>query len=160
MSVQQSFYALEADVRTLFEPPGPLAFLAVEPLDPSPTGSPLFEIWPTFLAYLLPPGAAREEVAWRPLSGGRGRVVVQHSPVLELYVASGNVTLEPSRIYLGAAQVTPCRREAMAYFRRLQRQIVKWPRCLPSGQPVGPAAEAAVRAGVIRLVDGRQEQTM
>lgn len=160
MSVQQSFYALEADVRALFEPPGPLAFGAVEPLDPSPTGRPLFELWPTFLAYLLPPGAAREEVAWRPLSGGRGRVVVQHSPVLELYVASGSVTLEASRIYLGAAQVTPFRRETMAFFRRLQRQIVKWPRALPSGHPVGPAAEAAVRAGQLRLLDGRWEQTM
>lgn len=160
MSVQQGFYALEDDVRTLFEPPGPLAFLAVEPLDPSPAGRPLLELLPTFIAYLLPPGAAREEVAWRPLSGGRGRVVVQHSPVLELYIASGNVTLEPSRIYLGAAQVTPFRRETMAYFRRLQRQIVKWPPCFPSGHPVGPAAEAAARAGEVRLVDGRQEQTM
>lgn len=160
MSVQQSFYALDADVWSLFEAPGPRAFRAVEGLTPSPRGLPLMEIWPTFIAYILPPGADADEVVWRDLGARGGRVVAEHSPVVELSVATAGVTLAPSRIWLGATQITPFRREAMLLFKGLQRRIVAWPRALPSGYPVGPAAAAEVRAGALRLVDGIVEQRL
>ena len=161
MSVQVNFYALEDDIWSLFQRPVPLAFRAVEALDPPPSGHPLADLWPTFIAYLLPPGAASDEVTWRPLKSGGGRVVAEHSPVVELSVASQSEgTLAASRVWLGATQVTPYRREAMAYYKELQRQIAKWPQAQPSGYRVGPAAAAAVRDGALRLVVGIQGQTL
>ena len=162
MSVQQSFFGLESDVWLFFERPGPVSFGPVEALNAPDRGRPLLDRWPTDVVYLLPPGVPSEEVEWRPLKAqeGMGILTREHSPVVELYVASPRVALAPSRIWLGATQVTPYRREAMSFFKALQRKISQWPRCLPSGHPVGPAAEAAVRAGSLQLADGVQVQTL